>query len=102
VQDCVKEIDARVLPEAIKIKIETVSLSFEAGQGIKTSFEGMGHEKFVDKFTIPNILEHLSEETHLTYRTLVKILTRVKNPGQRDSIRGDRREIYGRPFQGQR
>lgn len=79
VKYCVSEINARISVDSIKVKIETVSLSLEEGKGVVTTFKGIGHETLEKSFLIPNVVEYIANETKLTRRTVIGILTSINN-----------------------
>ena len=76
------EINTRISTDtidAIRIKIETVSLSFKEHEVIKPIYVGQDHELLNKDLIIPNILEYLNNETHLTNNTLIQILCKLNN-----------------------
>jgi restriction endonuclease len=82
VDQCVNEINNRIsvdIINAIRIKVETVSLSFNEHEVIKPIYVGQDHEVLNKDLLVPNILEYLSNETHLTNKTLIQILCRLNN-----------------------
>ena len=80
IEECINEINANIATDSIKIKIETVELKLEKeGEGIKTIFKGSSQNTLDKVYRIPNIVEHISNETRLTRTTIVQILTGIDN-----------------------
>lgn len=79
IKQCISKINSEISIDSIKVKIETVALSLDREMKVVTTFKGYGHE-FIDKnYSIPNIIEHISNETKLTRETVVNIITEIKN-----------------------
>lgn len=78
IEGCIEEIN-KINVETIKIKIEKVSVSMDAEEGIITHFVGEGSEELVKDFSIPNIIERISSETNLTKNTIHQIISGIDN-----------------------
>jgi type III restriction enzyme len=79
VEQCIERINSTISVNAIKVKIETVELSLESGRGVVTTFKGKAHEAIDRNYLIPDVVDYVSKETKLTRRTVVRILTGIKN-----------------------
>ncbi|GBE55115.1 MAG TPA: DEAD/DEAH box helicase [Euryarchaeota archaeon] len=77
VDECVKQIN-EISIDKIRIKIEKVSLSLNE-KGIQTEFVGDESEELDKEYPIPNLIEHISQETNLTRNTVYEILSKIKN-----------------------
>ncbi len=77
--DCVTKINEKIATDSIKIKIETVELRLKEKEGIVTIFKGASQQELDKTFSIPDIVDHVSNETKLTRGTIVKILTKINN-----------------------
>ncbi len=78
IETCIDEINEMNV-NTIKIRIEKVSISIDSEEGVKTHFVGQGSEELVKDFSIPNLLERISDETSLTKKTIYKILSGINN-----------------------
>jgi type III restriction enzyme len=79
VKQCIAKINSTISIDHIKVKIETVELQLQEGKGIVTTFKGVGHEVIEKTYSIPNVLDYLSNETKLTRRTIMAILNGITN-----------------------
>ncbi len=77
-KDCIQEIN-NITIKTIKIKIEKVSLSINAKEGIKTQFIGDEAEEFNKNFEISNLIDLISSETYLTRKTVYEIISKIDN-----------------------
>ncbi len=78
IKDCVKEINDITI-KTIKIRVEKVALKLDEKEGLKTIFVGDEAEELNKSFEIPNLIELLSNETHLTKNTLYEIISKLNN-----------------------
>lgn len=78
IQSCVDEIN-KISTHTIKIKIERVAISLDENYNISTSFIGDEAEDYSKAFSIPNLIDYLSKETHLTRATIFQIISKLSN-----------------------
>jgi type III restriction enzyme len=82
IDSCVSEIESNVSVDSITINITTASLSLSGNKSqyeVKTDVQGTGRAQIENDFSIPNLIEQLSNETKLTRSTIVNILTKIDN-----------------------
>lgn len=77
VRECAARINAMTV-DTIKIRITRVELDLSR-EGVKTKFVGKKAEDAVRDHSVPDIVGHIAEETFLTRKTIVSILTRIDN-----------------------
>lgn len=78
IEQCVEEINNLSI-NTIKIRVEKVFLSINEKEGIKTQFVGDEAEEINVNFEIPNLIDSISSETHLTRETIYQIITKLNN-----------------------
>jgi type III restriction enzyme len=79
IKQCVSKINSTISVDQVRVRIEAVALELEAGKGIVTTFKGIGHELVDKAYPIPNVIEYVSNETHLTRGSVVAILSSIDN-----------------------
>ena len=77
VRECVARINEMTV-DKIKIRITRVELDLSR-EGVKTRFVGEGSEDAARDRSVPDMVGHIAEETSLTRKTIVRILTRIDN-----------------------
>ncbi len=85
IKSCVERIDSSVTVSPINIDIITATLSVVGDDSevkVDTDIVGMGGDKFETQFSIPNIIEHLANDTKLTRNTILYILTKTSKLNQ--------------------
>ena len=79
VKECVEQINEKIKINSIRVKIESVALSLEKGNQVNTNFLGYGETILEKSYPIPNLVDYIGQETNLTRKTIVKILSSIKN-----------------------
>lgn len=82
IQECIETINDELKTNSLKIKIDTVSVDMsEKDNFMKLDWIKIGEtsQKINEHFPVGNIVNELTEKTTLTRKTIVKILTGIKN-----------------------
>ncbi len=82
VKECINTINENLKTNSLKIKIDTISVDMEKEQDfMKLTWKKIGEaeEKIDQTIKVGNIANELSEKTHLTRKSIIKILTGINN-----------------------
>ncbi len=77
IKKCVEEINCGMSEKKIGIRVDKVDLDIENGRGVVTKFTNSKLEPINNVFPVPNMVERIAEETNLTRRTVVRILSGI-------------------------